>query len=123
MEILTGFLYKLGQGESSGRSESDIDAIHVDRMKPLPPFILINKDGAALPEFKAALARTVRKIISKIASLLASRSPSDLVLNRHKCVFCVKQPQRESFSDPLAQNRWDVAKATPEYDDQGMIEW
>jgi predicted RecB family nuclease len=37
IEILTGFLYKLGQGESSGTSQSDIDAIHVDRMKPLPP--------------------------------------------------------------------------------------
>src|ERR1700732_2440950 len=53
MEILTGFLYKLCHGEPSGTSQSAIDAIHVDRMKPLPPFILINKDGAALPEFKA----------------------------------------------------------------------
>jgi hypothetical protein len=53
MEILTGFLYKLCHGEPSGVSQSAIDAIHVDRMKPLPPFILINKDGAALPEFKA----------------------------------------------------------------------
>src|ERR1700732_2268751 len=53
MEILTGFLYKLCHGEPSGTSQSAIDAIHVDRMKPLPPFILINKDGAALPAFKA----------------------------------------------------------------------
>jgi len=53
MEILTGFLHRLCQGEPSGASQSAIDVIHVDRMKPLPPFILINKDGAALPEFKA----------------------------------------------------------------------
>jgi hypothetical protein len=52
-ETLTGFLYKLCHGETSGTSQSAIDAIHVDRMKPLPPFILINKDGAALAEFKA----------------------------------------------------------------------
>ena len=52
-EILTGFLYNLCQAESAETSPSAIDAIHVDRMNPLPPFILINKDGAALPEFKA----------------------------------------------------------------------
>jgi hypothetical protein len=27
--------------------------VNVDEMKPLPPFLLINKDGAALPAFKA----------------------------------------------------------------------
>jgi hypothetical protein len=53
IEVLTGFLYKLCYGEPSGTSQSAIDAIHVDRMKPLPPFLLIDKDGAALPEFKA----------------------------------------------------------------------
>jgi hypothetical protein len=52
IEILAGFLYKLCHGDSSGTSRSAIDAIHMDRTKPLPPFILINKDGAALPEFK-----------------------------------------------------------------------
>ena len=52
MEILTDFLYKLCHGNYSGTPQSAIDAIHVDRMKPLPPFILIDKDGAALPEFK-----------------------------------------------------------------------
>jgi predicted RecB family nuclease len=53
IEILTGFLYKLCRGKSSETSQTAIEAIHVDRMKPLPPFTLINKDGAALPEFKA----------------------------------------------------------------------
>ena len=53
IEILTGFLCKLCHGESSRTSQTAIDAIHVDRMKPLPPFLLIDKDGAALPEFKA----------------------------------------------------------------------
>jgi predicted RecB family nuclease len=47
MEILTGSLCKLCHGESSRTSQTAIDAIHVDRMKPLPPFLLIDKDGAA----------------------------------------------------------------------------
>jgi len=53
IEILTSFLYKLCNGESSAKSHPAIDAIHVDQMKPVPPFLLIDKDGAALPEFKA----------------------------------------------------------------------
>jgi hypothetical protein len=53
IEILTGFLCKLCHGGSSVKSQPAIDAINVDQMKPLPPLLLIDKDGAALPEFKA----------------------------------------------------------------------
>jgi predicted RecB family nuclease len=49
---------------------------------------IVHGDDHALRTVKtSALAGKVRKIIGKIATLLASHSPPDLVLNRH-CVEC-----------------------------------
>jgi predicted RecB family nuclease len=49
---------------------------------------IVHGDNHAARTVKTvALASKVRKIIGKIATLLASGSPPDLVLNRH-CVEC-----------------------------------
>jgi predicted RecB family nuclease len=52
LQILTGFACGLRQCDPTGVSQSRDGIVFVDRLKPLLRFNLINKDGAALPEFR-----------------------------------------------------------------------
>jgi hypothetical protein len=52
LEILTRFASTICRLESAGIPGPFEDIISVDKLKPLKRFNLINKDGAALPEFK-----------------------------------------------------------------------
>jgi predicted RecB family nuclease len=52
LQILSEFACGLRQYDPTGVPQSPDGIVFVDRLKPLPRFNLINKDGAALPEFK-----------------------------------------------------------------------
>jgi len=52
LQCLCNHLSMLSQDRSTMQT-ARMDLINVEEMKPLPRFLLINKDGAALPEFKA----------------------------------------------------------------------
>ena len=52
LQILTEFACGPRQSDPTGVQQSPEGVVFVDRLKPLPRFNLINKDGAALPEFK-----------------------------------------------------------------------
>jgi predicted RecB family nuclease len=66
--------------------------------------IVHGDDHATRTVKTAALADKVRKIIGKIATLLASHSPPDLVLNRHcvECEFRDRCRQRAIEQDDLS---------------------
>jgi predicted RecB family nuclease len=51
LQVLTGFACGLRQCDPTGVPQSPGSIVFVDRLKPLPRFNLISKDGAALPEF------------------------------------------------------------------------
>ena len=51
LQVLTGFACGLRQCDPTGVPQSPDGIVFVDRLKPLPRFNLISKDGAALPEF------------------------------------------------------------------------
>ncbi|MGB7463783.1 MAG: TM0106 family RecB-like putative nuclease, partial [Candidatus Acidiferrum sp.] len=51
LQVLTGFACGLRQCDPTGVPQSLGSIVLVDRLKPLPRFNLISKDGAALPEF------------------------------------------------------------------------
>ena len=53
LQCLCDHLNVLSQYRSNSPQAAMIDLVNVDEMRPLPPFLLINKDGAALPAFKA----------------------------------------------------------------------
>jgi predicted RecB family nuclease len=52
LEILTCFASELCPCDLTGTTQPPSNVVVVDKLKPLKRFILINKDGAALPEFK-----------------------------------------------------------------------
>jgi predicted RecB family nuclease len=52
LQCLCDHLSALSQDNSTNPQEAVMDLVKVDEMKPLPSFLLINKDGAALPAFK-----------------------------------------------------------------------
>jgi hypothetical protein len=52
LQCLCNHLTVLSQDKSTNLQAAVIDLVNVDELRPLPPFLLINKDGAALPEFK-----------------------------------------------------------------------
>ena len=52
LQCLCKHLSALSQDRSANLQEAMMDLVKVDEIKPLPPFLLINKDGAALPAFK-----------------------------------------------------------------------
>jgi predicted RecB family nuclease len=52
LETLACFTSGVCQCESTGTTQPNSNVVVVDKLKPLKRFILINKDGAALPEFK-----------------------------------------------------------------------
>jgi hypothetical protein len=51
LQVLTGFACGLRQYDPTEVPQSPGSIVFVDRLKPLPRFNLISKDGAALPEF------------------------------------------------------------------------
>jgi predicted RecB family nuclease len=51
LQVLTRFACGLRQCDPTGVPQSPDSIVFVDRLKPLPRFNLIGKDGAALPEF------------------------------------------------------------------------
>jgi predicted RecB family nuclease len=53
LQVLTEFACGLRQCDPTGVPQSPDGIVFVDRLKPLPRFNLISKDGAALPEFTA----------------------------------------------------------------------
>jgi hypothetical protein len=53
LQCLCNHLSALSQNGLTTPQEAMMDLVNVDEMKPLPSFLLINKDGAALPAFKA----------------------------------------------------------------------
>ena len=90
LEVLTGCLDKLCQ--APGITQPLDDAIWVDQLKPPKRFNLINKDGAALPEFKeinraaywdyqrqrvyVRSSKTIRKAIEKVGRRKAKYLPA-----------------------------------------------
>ena len=64
--------------------------------------IIHGDDHATLKVKTSALAGEVRKRLEKIAALLSSPAPPDLVLNRH-CAECEFQP---------AAGRWRLRRTT-----------
>jgi hypothetical protein len=53
LQCLCNHLTVLSQDRSANLQAATMDLVNVDEIRPLSPFPLINKDGAALPEFKA----------------------------------------------------------------------
>jgi hypothetical protein len=52
LQCLCNHLSALSQDRSTYLQEAMMDVVNVDEIKPLSKFLLINKDGAALPAFK-----------------------------------------------------------------------
>ena len=52
LQRLCDHLSALSQDNSTNPQEAVMDFVNVEELKPLPSFLLINKDGAALPAFK-----------------------------------------------------------------------
>ena len=85
---------------------------------------IIHGDGQAKLEVKtSALTNEVRKVTGKIAALLSSHSPPDLVLNRHcvECEFRARCRQRAAEKDDLSLLRGMTEKERKNLNRKGIF--
>jgi len=85
---------------------------------------IIHGDGQAKLEVKtSALTSEVRKVTGKIAALLSSHSPPDLVLNRHcvECEFRARCRQKAVEKDDLSLLRGMTEKERKNLDRKGIF--